>query len=73
MYACMCQAITETRVRQAGRAGVTAPEDLITVLGLDDKRCCGRCLRHVQKFVALATEGWRDLLPSTQLVRAEAD
>jgi bacterioferritin-associated ferredoxin len=57
MYACNCRAITEDDVRRAGRRGVTDPEDLIALLGLDDARCCGRCERNVQQFVALAWEG----------------
>jgi bacterioferritin-associated ferredoxin len=57
MYACNCRAITEADVRRVGRHGVTDPDELIAVLGLDDARCCGRCERNVQQFVALAWEG----------------
>lgn len=57
MYVCICRGITEADVRRAGRAGITAPADLIAVLGLDDDRCCGRCAAHVEDFVALAWEG----------------
>jgi bacterioferritin-associated ferredoxin len=72
MYACMCRAITESHVRQAGRAGVTEPEELIAVLGLEDERCCGRCETHIERFVDLATEGWQDALRSGQLALAHA-
>jgi bacterioferritin-associated ferredoxin len=57
MYACICRGITEADVRRVGRAGVTAPDRLIAVLGLDDERCCGRCALQVGAFVELAWEG----------------
>ena len=57
MYACICRAITEADVRRAGRAGVTSPEDLIALFGLRDRSCCGRCVRQIDRFVALAAEG----------------
>jgi len=57
MYACICLAISETQVRNVGRSGIVAPSTLIEVLGLDDRRCCGRCARQVDTFVALAWEG----------------
>jgi bacterioferritin-associated ferredoxin len=57
MYACICRGVTEADVRQAGRAGIIAPEELLTVLGLDDPRCCGRCAARIEDFVALARQG----------------
>jgi len=57
MYACVCRAITEAEVRRAGHAGVTSPEDLITLFGLDDASCCGRCARQPERIAALAAEG----------------
>jgi bacterioferritin-associated ferredoxin len=60
MYACICRAIPEAAVRRAGHAGVTAPEDLIVLFGLDDPSCCGRCIRRIDAFAALAAEGAAD-------------
>jgi bacterioferritin-associated ferredoxin len=57
MYACICRGITEADVRRAGGAGITAPDRLIAVLGLDDERCCGRCAVQIEEFVELAREG----------------
>ena len=57
MYACICRQITEGAVRRCGQSGVTAPDDLIAVLGLDDSGCCGRCREHVHEFVELACQG----------------
>lgn len=57
MYACVCQGITEADVRRLGAAGIAAPEDLITVLSLKDDDCCGRCVKAIESFVALAEEG----------------
>lgn len=57
MYACICRGITEARVREAGRAGITAPDALIAGLGLDNERCRGRCAAHVGEFVELVWEG----------------
>jgi bacterioferritin-associated ferredoxin len=57
MYACMCQGVTEDQVRRAGSLGITAPGDLVAILGLDADRCCGRCAAHIEEFVELAWEG----------------
>lgn len=57
MYACLCQRVTEADVRRAGRDGLVAPAALVARFGLDDRRCCGRCLAAVEQFVALAWEG----------------
>ena len=57
MYACICRQISEATVRGAGRAGTTTPDGLIVLLGLDDAGCCGRCVRHIDEFVELATKG----------------
>lgn len=58
MYACICRGVSEADVRRAGRIGITAPDDLICVLGLDDERCCGRCVAQIGEFVELAREGF---------------
>ena len=57
MYACICLAITEARVKDVGRAGTVAPSALIDALGLKDRNCCGRCARQLDRFVTLAWEG----------------
>jgi bacterioferritin-associated ferredoxin len=64
MYVCSCKAITTADVRQAGRAGVLSSEALVAHFGLDDSRCCGRCLRQVERFVELAWEGARPAGPA---------
>ena len=57
MYVCLCQAITDARVRQLGQAGVTEPAALIETLGLDDEKCCGYCRLHIERLVAVAKGG----------------
>ena len=56
MYVCVCLGLTETDVRQAGRAGALTEESLVHVLGLDEAASCGRCLLHIEEFVELAHE-----------------
>ena len=57
MYACICRGITERQVKAIGRDGIVAPAVLIKVLELDDERCCGRCVEHIDELVELAWEG----------------
>jgi bacterioferritin-associated ferredoxin len=57
MYACVCLVITEDQVKSVGRAGTVAPASLIEALGLNDRSCCGRCAKQVDRFVTLAWEG----------------
>jgi bacterioferritin-associated ferredoxin len=57
MYVCLCQGVKESAVREAGASGLTRPKELVQVLGLAEPGCCGRCLRNVRHFVALALEG----------------
>lgn len=54
MYICLCKGITESDVRDLGRAGVLCPESLTTALGMDQEDCCGRCARNIEELVALA-------------------
>lgn len=57
MYICICKGIKESDVRELGRAEVTCPKKLADSLGLNDKQnCCGRCIKNISKFVALAEE-----------------
>lgn len=57
MYICICKGIKESDVRELGQAGITCPLKLANSLGLNDKQnCCGRCIKNITKFVALAEE-----------------
>ncbi|MFN3681157.1 MAG: (2Fe-2S)-binding protein [Nitrospira sp.] len=55
MYLCLCKGITESDVREAGRMGCVTPHQLKTRFSLTDENCCGRCAKHIQEFVELAT------------------
>jgi len=57
MYICICKGIKESVVRELGQAAITCPKKLADSLGLNDKQnCCGRCIKNISKFVALAEE-----------------
>jgi len=57
MYICICKGIRESDVQELGRAGITCPKKLASSLELNDKKnCCGRCIKNIDKFVALAEE-----------------
>ncbi|TKB72731.1 MAG: hypothetical protein E8D45_10335 [Nitrospira sp.] len=56
MYICLCKGLTESDIRQAGEAGLTEPERLITRFGWDDSDCCGRCADHIDCAATLAAE-----------------
>jgi len=57
MYICICKGIKESDVQELGKKGITCPEKLASSLELDDKKnCCGRCIKNISKFVALAEE-----------------
>jgi bacterioferritin-associated ferredoxin len=57
MYICICKGIRESDVHELGKAGVTCPKKLAATLGLNDKKnCCGRCIKNISKFAALAEE-----------------
>jgi bacterioferritin-associated ferredoxin len=57
MFACLCRGVTEADVYRAGRQGAVASEALVSALGLDDSRCCGRCIKRIDQFVDLARRG----------------
>jgi len=60
MYICLCKGITESQVQKLGQAGFIAAEELISMLGIDDDGCCGRCIGNIDLFLALAAgEGSR--------------
>lgn len=57
MYVCICQAVTDSQIRQAAQAGATTLKDLRRDLGVtaDCGRCasCARqCLRDVQQMAS---------------------
>jgi bacterioferritin-associated ferredoxin len=56
MYICLCKGLTESDVRQAGEAGHTGPEQLITHFAWDDSECCGRCADRVEDMATLAAQ-----------------
>lgn len=67
MYVCLCKGITESDVREAGRAGIVMPCQLRAKFGLKESGCCGRCSKNIQEFVELATSEHR--LPTRSPVR----
>jgi len=57
LFICICKGIKESDVRELGQAAITCPKQLANSLGLNDKKnCCGRCIKNISKFVALAEE-----------------
>ena len=64
MYICLCNGITESEVREAGRSGLVTPCQLKAKFGLKKSGCCGRCAKNIQEFVALAKEGRSTASPS---------
>lgn len=54
MYLCLCKGITESDVREAGRAGIVMPCQLKTKFGLKDSGCCGRCSKNIHEYVEIA-------------------
>ncbi len=55
MYLCLCKGITESDVREAGRAGVVMPCQLKAKFGLKEAGCCGRCSKNIHEFVEIAS------------------
>jgi bacterioferritin-associated ferredoxin len=69
MYVCLCKGITESDLRRAAPAGETTPETLITVLGLEDEDCCGRCMENIEDLAALVSSRCHECPLSTTLSR----
>lgn len=67
MYLCLCKGITESEVRDAGRAGIVMPCQIKAKFGLREAGCCGRCSKNIQEFVQLATT--EHSLPCEKTVR----
>ena len=55
MYICLCKGISESQIRELGRAGICSADALAATLGLEEEGVCGRCLRKIEALVALAT------------------
>lgn len=68
MYVCLCKGISESDVREAGRAGLVMPCQLKAKFGLKEAGCCGRCSKNIQEFVELATSEHR--LPVQNTIEA---
>jgi bacterioferritin-associated ferredoxin len=60
MYLCLCQGITESDVREAGRDGFTTPCQLRTKFRLKQRGCCGRCSKNIDEFVQIAASAQRE-------------
>jgi len=67
MFVCLCKGITESDVREAGRAGLVMPCQLRARFGLKEAGCCGRCSKNIQELVELAASEHR--LPAPNAVR----
>lgn len=57
MYLCLCKGITDSDVREAGRAGLVMACQLKSKFGLKQSGCCGRCAKNIHEFVEIATQG----------------
>ena len=57
MFVCLCRGITESDVRDAGRAGLVMPCQLESEFGLKRSGSCGRCAKNIHEFVDLAAQG----------------
>ena len=49
MIVCVCNAITESEVREAARAGATCPDQAYARLGCEPH--CGCCLDYAQDLI----------------------
>ncbi|MGZ8406198.1 MAG: (2Fe-2S)-binding protein [Nitrospira sp.] len=57
MYVCLCNGISESDVREAGRAGCVMPCQLKSKFRLKQTGCCGRCAKNIHEFVEIAVQG----------------
>ena len=60
MYLCLCQGITDSDVREAGRIGITRPCQLKAKFGLKERGCCGRCSKNIHEFVQIAASAQQE-------------
>lgn len=49
MYLCVCNAISETHVRQAAENGTRSPSELYLALGCNPK--CGKCVAEMRTLL----------------------
>ena len=49
MYVCICNAVTDTEIRDAVQNGARSLADIKATLGA--ATCCGRCADHTDKLV----------------------
>jgi bacterioferritin-associated ferredoxin len=61
MYLCLCQGITDSDVREAGRDGITMPCQLKAKFRLKQRGCCGRCSKNIDEFVQIAASAQQEL------------
>lgn len=47
MYVCLCHAVTERKIREAARAGVSSFEELQAATGVST--CCGACREYAEE------------------------
>lgn len=64
MYVCLCNGITESEVREAGRAGIVMSCQLKSKFGLKRNGSCGRCSKNINEFVEIAVQGASTPCPS---------
>jgi len=64
VYVCLCNGITESEVREAGRTGCVMPCQLKSKFGLKRTGCCGRCAKNIETFVEIAVQGVSDPSPT---------
>jgi bacterioferritin-associated ferredoxin len=54
---CLCKGITESDVREAGRAGLVMSSQLKAKFDLKCSGCCGRCSKNIHEFIDVAMQG----------------
>ena len=52
MYVCICNAVTDTRIRAMARRGVDSIEELCALTGCSGT--CGQCVEHAEEILAQA-------------------
>ncbi len=63
MYVCLCHAVTERKIREAARNGVSDFEELQAATGV--ATCCGACREY-------AEETWQEALAADALSRLDS-
>ena len=70
MYVCVCNAVTDSRIREAVAEGVTTFQELSAQTGCSTQ--CGRCRQHARSVMdtALASAGAAHSGATLRVVRA---